>query len=107
MKNKEWDAFIRETYKPQFEFIIKEINHLFEIEKNKTLSKKNVELIRIYLPEKVFTTLEETIPSFKTSPNLGGIPCMNSKREKITIDIEIVDPRKRKKKAIVYVKNTE
>jgi len=110
MRNKEWDDFITETFKPQFEFIMTEITRLFELEKTmreeRKESKKNLELIRIYLPEKEFFALEKGVSGFKKKPNLGGIPCTKSKREKISIDIEVVDPRKRKKKAIVYIKDS-
>jgi len=40
----------------------------------------------------------------KPVPNLGGIPVVKTKDEEIRIDTEIVEPRKRKQKATVYVK---
>lgn len=91
---------------PEFDYILKEINRLFKIEQKhleKAQKKKNLELIRIYLPKKDFKFLEK-MPAFKKMHNLGGIPCSMVDEEKIRIDTEIVNPRKRKRKTVIYVR---
>lgn len=112
--NEEWEEGIKKIWLPQYDYILKEINRLFRKEqkrlteqetdrkKRRTL-KKNLELIRIYLPGKDFKFLEKH-PPFKRLHNLGGIPVSKGKEEKIKIDIEIVNPRKRKRKTIIYLR---
>jgi len=90
----------------EYSYILQEINRLFEEKKDgldPKKPKKNLELVRIYLPKKDFKLLEN-LHQFKKLHNLGGIPCFQSKRKSIAILVEIVNPRKRKKKAIVYVR---
>lgn len=109
----EWEEEVKEIWHPEFDYILEEINRLFEKEKEKIENKgkrgktkrkkRNLELIRIYLPEKEFKLLEKYRP-FRELHNLGGIPCSMIKEDKIRIDVEVVNPRKRKRKAIIYVK---
>lgn len=109
MGNKNWEEEIKDLWHPEFDYILEEIDRLFKKEqkglKAKT-KKKNLELIRIYLPIKDFYLLETYRP-FKKLHNLGGIPCSMIKEEKIRIDTEIVNPRKRKRKAVIYVRDEE
>jgi len=41
------------------------------------------------------------------TPNLAGIPCNKISGEELKIDVEVVSPRKRKQKAIVYVRDVK
>lgn len=94
---------------PEFNYILEEINRLFDIEYKNVRGKKpkkNLKLIRIYLPEKEFKLLERD-SLFKKYHNLGGIPVILIKKKTIRIDTEIVNPRKRKRRTIVYVRPEE
>jgi len=97
---------MRRRWEEEVNRILEEINSLFEEEKGRKQTKKNLELIRIYLPRRDYKLLEEYKP-FKKLHNLGGIPCSLIKEKNIRIDTEVIDPRKRKKKAIIYVKEKE
>lgn len=114
MKNDEWEKDVKKIWHPEFDYILEEINRLFKKEQRRVIAKeriktkrktikKNLELIRIYLPEKDFKLLEKYRP-FKRLHNLGGIPCSLIKEDKIRIDVEVVNPRKRKRKTIIYVR---
>jgi len=109
----EWEEEVKKIWKSEYDYILEEINRLFEekkmkiAESEKSLTKrralrKNLELIRIYLPKKDFKFLEEYKP-FKKYHNLGGIPVKEIDENKIRIDIEMVNPRKRKRRTIIYV----
>lgn len=84
--------------------ILTEINRLFDEEKVKTKTGKNLELVRIFLPEEEYKFLEK-LSDFKRLHNLGGIPVSLTKEDLIKIDVETVNPRKRKRKTVIYVKD--
>ncbi len=109
-----WEKDIEKIWKPEYDYILEEIKRLYKEEqkirtknlnnsKKKRALKKNLELTRIYLPKEDFKFLEEYRP-FKKLHNLGGIPVSLIKEEKIKIDVEIVNPRKRKRKTVIYVR---
>lgn len=96
---------LEKIHQPEYDYILEEINRLFDIEYKNIKGKKpkkNLELTRIYLPEKDFRFLEK-FRAFKKYHNLGGIPVIMIKEKKIRIDTEVVNPRKRKRKTVIYV----
>jgi len=107
MKNDTWEKDVEEIYHPEYKYTLDEIDRLFEEEKRNIAGKrpkKNLELIRIYLPKEDFKFLEK-LSLFKKLHSLGGIPCNSIKGARIKIDTEVVNPRKRKRKTIVYIKD--
>jgi len=110
----DWEEMIKDVWHPQYDYILEEINRLFEAEREKITKgttdrkikrklRKNLQLIRIYLPEKDFKFLEKYRP-FKRLHNLGGIPVRMIRGDRIRVDIEVVNPRKRKRKTVIYVR---
>lgn len=110
MKEKEfdWDEEVKQVHHPEFDHILREVDRLFDIRK-KALGEqkilKNLVLTRIYVPEKDYLLLE-TLPEFKNLHSLGGIPVSMIQDDDIKIDTEVEDPRKRKRKAVVYVRKS-
>jgi len=111
--DEEWEEDLKEVWLPQYDYILEEIERLFLTEQRKVTEgqnakkqraiRKNLQLTRIFLPVRDFKFLEE-YRDFKRLHNLGGIPVQMVEEEKIRVDVEVVDPRKRKRKAVIYVK---
>lgn len=112
----EWDREVERVWHPEYDHILEEIDSLFKVEqkrlakelrskkkKKKKVLKKNLELTQIYLPRKDFKLLEK-LSAFKRLHNLGGIPCSMIEEGEIRIDVEVVNPRKRKRKTVIYVR---
>ena len=94
----------------EFMKVTKAVNILYDKDveekgeiKGKKRVRKNLKLIHIYIPEELFRYLEAYKP-FKKFHNLGGIPTSSTKGKEIKIDTEIVNPRKRKRKTIIYIR---
>jgi len=103
-----------QNWYPEYVYINEEVNRLYDKEreritqkitnrKTKRTLRKNLQLIRIFLPEKDFKFLEKH-KAFRKLHNLGGIPVVKIKEDKIRIDTEVVNPRKRKRKTVIYVR---
>ena len=110
----EWESGVKEIWKPEYDYITQEVERLFEEEKirfsadeklKKAQVKKNLQLTRIYLPAETYRHLMKFKP-FKEFKNLGGIPVVGIDEEKVRIDVEIVNPRKRKRSTVIYVRGT-
>ena len=112
----EWEKDVERIWHPEYDYILEEIARLFKVDqkrlakelriqkkKKKKVLKKNLELTQIYLPKKEFRLLEK-LSAFRKLHNLGGIPCSMIEEEDIRIDTEVVNPRKRKRKTVIYVK---
>lgn len=103
-EEREWEIFVEETHLPQYSYILREIERIFQERKREVREKKlrkNLVLTKIYLPSREFSLLEE-LPAFKKHHSLGGIPTVRTEQEGIALEIELSDPRKRRTKAKTY-----